>query len=148
MSSFNRIRTILYALLLLTASAALTNCKDEEKRIAWEVHFRLHIGLNLPQYTDLNVPGGIITVPDYGYQSNGLYVLQELATPGTYSAYDATCTRHLSEIHVTQRNGTTATCPHCKTEYQLLNAGISSDGNYQLHPYRTHQNGYLLVVYN
>ena len=134
--------------LLLTAFSSLCACDKEERKTQWDVAFRVHIGLNLPRYSELQVPGGIITLPDYGFQRNGLYIVHELNVPGTYSAYDVTCTRHLDNVAVTERLGTSATCPVCKVEYQLLNAGISNDGNYQLRPYRTYQNGSELTVYN
>lgn len=146
MSSSKRRVWAVFLTLLLTF--VVISCDKEERKDAWDVKFRVHIGLNLPQYTELGVPGGIITLPDYGFQRNGLYIVHELASPNTYSAYDATCPRHVDNITVTERLGTSATCPFCKVEYQLLNAGISNDGNYQLRPYKTYLNGSLLTVYN
>ncbi len=150
MKSLQREMNISRGILVLLAISIVFSfgCDKEERKGAWDVHFRVHIGLSLPQYTDLGVPGGVVTVPDYGFQGNGLYVLQELSVPNTYSAYDVTCPRHLDNIAITTRWGTSATCPFCKVEYQLLNAGISTDGNFQLRPYKTYLNGSVLVVYN
>ena len=131
-SSKQRVWAVFLTLLL---TLVVISCDKEERKDAWDVRFRVHIGLNLPQYTELGVPGGIITLPDYGFQRNGLYIVHELASPNTYSAYDATCPRHVDNITVTE-------------EYQLLNAGISNDGNYQLRPCKTYLNGSVLTVYN
>ena len=144
--SSSKLPTVLFFCLFFVG--LVSSCDKEERRDSWEVHFRVHIGLNLPQFTELNVPGGIITLPDYGFQRNGLYIVHELNVPGTYSAYDVTCPRHLDNIAVTERKGTSVVCPFCQVEYQLLNAGISNDGNYQLHPYRNYLNGAVLTVYN
>lgn len=134
--------------LTILLTFVIVSCDKEERKDAWDVRFRVHIELNLPQYTELGVPGGTITLPDYGFQRNGLYIVHNLNSPGTYSAYDSTCPRHLDNISVTERMGTSTTCPFCKIEYQLLNAGISNDGNYQLRPYKTYLNGSVLTVYN
>ena len=127
---------------------SLPACEKEEEKGDWKIRFRIHIGLALPQYLELTVPGGVMHIPDYGLQANGVYVVQQLVPLGTYAAYDATCPRHLDALTATVRTGTTVQCPHCEVEYQLLNGGISTDGNYQLHPYRTYLNGQVLVVYN
>lgn len=144
--SFSK-KSLLPIFFLFFVLAGLS-CDKEERKDTWDVHFRVHIELNLPQYTELSVPGGVITLPDYGFQRNGLYIVHEINAPSSYSAYDVTCPRHLDNITVTERLGTSATCPFCNVEYQLLNAGASNDGNYQLRPYKTYLNGSVLTVYN
>lgn len=135
-------------LALIAFLPLLSSCDKEEEKHEWNIRFRLHIGLALPQFAELAVPGGVMTIPDYGLQANGLYVVQQLVPLGSYAAYDVICPRHLDQITATQRTGVEAHCPHCEVTYQLLNAGISTDGNYQLRPYHTYLNGNVLVVYN
>ncbi|MGP1460378.1 MAG: hypothetical protein ACTTKF_02200 [Bacteroides sp.] len=137
-----------FFLVLLPLFLLCSSCEKEEEKHEWNIRFRFHIGLALPQFSELTVPGGVMTIPDYGLQANGVYVVQQLVPLGTYAAYDVTCPRHLNELTATERTGVVVRCPHCEVEYQLLNAGLSTDGNYQLHPYRTYLNGNVLVVYN
>lgn len=136
--------TFLLALLCLLP---LASCDKELPFLLPDVEVRFTVALNLPQYSDLSVPGNVVVVPHQGFNGNGVYLVHELAVPNAFSAYDVTCTAHLESPHATELSGSTAICPYCRTEYILVNFGMSADGNRRLQPYRTHLEGDLLTVY-
>ena len=130
------------------AVVVLYGCTKEEPAQLPEVRVRLTIHLNLPQYSELQAPGCVVYIPSYGYEGNGIYVVHEVVNPGTYSAYDATCVRHLERPLKTVREGNVAQCPFCQVEYLLIDRGYTADGNYHLQAYRCTREGDILYISN
>lgn len=142
------VRMLIRWCFLPTLSLAGLSCDKESHQILPQVPVRITIQLDLPQYSDLRVPGNVVQVPRSGFGGNGVYVVHELIAPNSYSAYDATCPRHLETPVATILTGVTAHCAKCKTAYLLINGGLSEDGNFRLQPYRTHTENALLYIFN
>lgn len=134
--------------LIVAQVPVLLSCNKDEPAQLPEVRVRLTIYLTLPQYSDLQAPGSVMYIPSYGYEGNGIYVVHEAVSPGTYSAYDATCVRHLERPIRTVRLGNVAQCPFCHEEYQLIDRGYTADGNYHLQAYRCTREGGILYISN
>ncbi len=126
----------------------MAGCKEKVPELIPSVQVNITLPLNLPEFNDLTVPGNAFTVQREGYLQHGIYVVHEAINPGTFSAYDATCPRHLDSPTSTRREGTSATCPHCDTAYELLNNALSADGNFRLQPYKVDNHSGTLHVHN
>jgi nitrite reductase/ring-hydroxylating ferredoxin subunit len=97
----------------------------------------------------LTNPGLLSGVPlecrHVGYRENGIIIFPvgygEMAE---FRAYDATCTRNISEETTAvkvDKNNVTATCPKCKTVYNLL-TGYAVNQNFHLQQYAVRRDGY------
>lgn len=144
-SSIRELCILLLALILPTAG-----CKEEAPHILPHAEVQFTLVLSLPEYVDLQIPGGIYLVKNEGYGEAGVYVARSLTPEADFQAYDAVCPAHQGEVVITEwkRGTTTVKCPNCGREYHLLNQGYTADGNERLQPYRTHLEGDILTVRN
>ncbi len=136
----------LYALLLILIGFA--SCVEEEPKIVPDVYLNITINLNLPEYTDILVPGNAVLYPNEGYDNNGIIVYRH--TQDEFIAFDATCPQHIEQstaIEIDKEDFATGKCPHCNTTYSFFNFGQASSG-YPLKRYRTTLNGSYLYIGN
>lgn len=130
------------------AVVLLGACDERPPDIVPSVKVQIAIQLELPEFNHLTVPGNVLLVRHQGYMQHGVYVVHEAISPNTFSAYDATCPKHLDRARATRLVGTTANCPECATAYELLNYGLSADGNHRLQPYAVDARGATVYVHN
>ena len=143
-----RICPLLLRMLVVLLAFLPAGCKDEIPELIPSTRVRIVIDLALPEFSGLRFPGSVYLAKGEGYRGNGVYVVREAIDEEQFSAYDATCPRHIKPPTATVLTGTQATCPHCHTEYELLNYGQSADGNHRLQPYRTEAQGGVVHVHN
>ena len=127
-----RICPLLLRTLVLLLAFLPAGCKDEIPELIPSTRVRIVIDLALPEFSGLRIPGSVYLAKGEGYRGNGVYVVREAIDENRFSAYDATCPRHIKTPTATVLTGTQAKCPHCHTEYELLNYGQSADGNHRL----------------
>ena len=103
--------------------------------------------INLTIANDLTVPGNSVYFPNVGY--GGIVVYCEL--PGSYYAFDATCTYEVSRTCIVQNNGVMAECPCCESQFVLLSGAYPSKGPAEM-PLKQYNvslvNEFTLRVYN
>ncbi|HKI88813.1 MAG TPA: hypothetical protein VKA38_07295 [Draconibacterium sp.] len=96
---------------------------------------------------DLNVPGNSVYFPGVGY--GGIVVYCEV--PGSYYAFDATCTNEVSNTCIVKNEGVLGTCPCCGSQFIFLSGAYPSKGPAEmpLKQYNVSQlNSFTLRVYN
>lgn len=103
--------------------------------------------INLNIANDLTVPGNSMFFPGVGY--GGIVVYCEL--PGSYYAFDATCTYEVSRTCIVQNESVAAECPCCKSQFILLSGAYPSNGPAEM-PLKQYNvsmiNDFTLRVYN
>lgn len=127
-------------LMILTFS-----CRKDQNTIIPYVPVSFTINLNI--INDLNVPGNSVYFPGMGY--GGVVVYCEI--PGSYYAFDATCTNEISNTCVVKNEGVLGTCPCCGSQFIFLSGAYPSKGPAEmpLKQYNVSQlNSYTLRVYN
>jgi len=143
-------RLLFYSVLIV---GLLTSCADEEENPLPYVHVDFSIPLS-PQYPKL-IAGLSEKVQRgyYGYQKNGVIIVPQSFSNNNYEAFDATCTRNIIEedtainsINVDE-NGFTATCPTCRTVYNLL-SGYAQNQSFRLQRYKAHMSNGRVYVRN
>ncbi|MDX1284356.1 MAG: hypothetical protein R3182_05075 [Draconibacterium sp.] len=87
-----------------------------------DVPFSFTINLNITN--ELTSPGNSVFFPGAGF--GGVIVYCEL--PGTYYAYDATCTYEISQTCKLVNEGVLATCGCCESKFILIGTAYPSDG--------------------
>ena len=122
-------------IFLLFGAAALFSCvKEEEPALPY---IKVDFTVNLLIDSGLKV-GTPLVHPYVGYQGNGVIIVPKgYGDEAEFKAYDATCTRNISEETTAvelDKNNATATCPKCKTVYNLLN-GYAINQNFHLQEY-------------
>jgi nitrite reductase/ring-hydroxylating ferredoxin subunit len=132
-------------IFLITGSLILCclNCqKDSVSQIPY-VSFNTIISanelFNIPIGSSKSFPGG----------NDSIYVYH--ADISTYYAYDRLCTyfpNDTSAIVTDIPGGATATCPHCKSKFELVDGGIiKGPARFPLKPYQaTLLNGRLNII--
>lgn len=122
----------------------LFSCDDSKNKLIPFVPVTFTIDLNI--VNDLTVPGNSVFFPGMGY--GGVIVYCEFQ--GSYNAYDATCTKEISQACVLKNEGILATCPCCKSQFLLMGGAYPSKGpaSYPLQPYHVSIAGSKLHVYN
>ena len=100
----------------------LFSCDKEDNTIIPNVHVSFVINLNI--INELTVPGNSVLFPQYGF--GGVIVYCEL--PGSYYAFDATCTYEASSICHLKNEGVLGTCDCCGSQYVLIGGGYPSEG--------------------
>lgn len=90
------------------------SCNDIQESEVPSVPFSLNINLVIDN--ELTISGNSKFYPYGGY--GGVIVVCE--TPGTYYAYDATCTNEISTGCKVINSGIHGECKCCKSEYVLL----------------------------
>lgn len=121
------------------------SCDKNENTLIPYVPVSFTINLNI--INDLNVPGNSFYFPGVGY--GGIVVYCEL--PGSYYAFDATCTYEVSTTCKTVNEGVVGTCPCCGSQFIFLSGAYPSKGpaGMPLKQYNVSQvNNFTLRVYN
>ena len=135
--------------ILITFGLAcfLISCgKDEVSPVPYMI---VDLNLLIASYPDLSAGNPVkITNPACGYEKHGIIV----APYGSmYYAYDATCTKDISHRSLSVDYNYTATCPDCKTVYNILGAnnGFPKDGKgtrlKQYRAYSTNNNTRIII---
>jgi len=152
---------IRYFLISLAFVILLSSCRKKNDVIP-DVTVNFSISINDPQFTGLQVFGGVVLVDsktnNFGYQAagysgNGIIVF---AGVDEFYAYDRTCphdyaVNELSEkVIIDPSNILTAICPRCSTYYALSAGGtpLKGPGQYPLKNYRTSFDGTYVRVWN
>ena len=133
---------LVFIVLLLSAAIIPFSCVEEEEPVL--PYVKVDFSVNL--LTNQGLLGGIPFVyRNAGYLGNGVIIFPvgygEMAE---FRAYDATCTRNISEETTAVKvdeNNLTATCPRCKTVYNLL-TGYAVNQNFRLQQYAVRRDGY------
>ncbi len=103
--------------------------------------------INLTIANDLTVPGNSVYFANVGY--GGIVVYCEL--PGSYYAFDASCTYEVSRTCIVQNENVTAECPCCGSQFVLLSGAYPSKGPAEM-PLKQYNvsmvNDFTLRVYN
>jgi len=121
------------------------SCDDEIQSVIPNVPVSFTVNLSI--VNELTIPGNSAYFNGPGF--GGVIVYCEL--PGSYFAFDATCTHEVSTGCRVKNDGVVGTCPCCGSQFIFPGGGYASKGPaaQALKPYRTSlmTNG-LLRVYN
>jgi Rieske Fe-S protein len=120
------------------------SCEKIPESVIPEVSFSFSINLNL--HNDVNVAGNSIFIPNIAY--GGVIVYCEF--PGSFYAFDATCTNEVSKTCLIKNEGVLGTCQCCGSEYMLVGGGFPSTGPAKegLRQYQTSIINGMLRIYN
>jgi nitrite reductase/ring-hydroxylating ferredoxin subunit len=152
---------IRYFLILLLYVIPFTACNKHNDVIP-DVPVRFSLFINDPQFTDLQVFGGVVLVDSRtnnigqladGFRGNGIIVF---AGVDEFYAYDRTCPHDYSfnelieKVVIDPSNSLMAICPRCSTYYALSAGGtpVKGPGRYPLKNYRTGFDGIYVTVWN
>ena len=129
-------------LLLMLFSVA---CEKPQRTPVPNVPVSFTINLNI--VNELTVTGNSVYFPNVGY--GGIIVYCEL--PGSYFAFDATCTYEVSRGCIAKNEGVLAECPCCKSQFILISGAYPSRGPAEM-PLKQYNvsvvNDFTLRVYN
>lgn len=103
--------------------------------------------INLNIVNELNVPGNSVYFPNYGY--GGVIIYCEF--PGSYYAFDATCTYEVKPDCRVVNEGVIAECPCCGSKFILIDNGYPGEGKATIPLKQYHVaiiNNFELRVYN
>lgn len=112
-------------------------------------NFPVDLTINLNIHNELTVPGNskYFSGPYTGF--GGVIVYCEI--PGSYYAYDATCTHEISQSCKIINEGVLGTCECCDSQFVLIGGAFPSKGPAAA-PLRQYQvsmvNSFMLRVYN
>lgn len=139
-----RLRRIVQGMMLLVIMVVLS-CDREYDHVVPDVP--VSFTLNLIIANELTVAGNSVYIPHEGY--GGVVVYCEL--PGSWYAFDATCTYEVSQTCRVINDGVLANCPCCESQYILISGAYPSKGPAAV-PLRQYHvsmvNDYTLRVYN
>jgi hypothetical protein len=122
--------------LLLTVIIPFS-CVEEEEPL-WNVS--VNFSINLLNYPGLLNGGVPLEYRGVGFRGNGIIIFPVGYGEATeFRAYDATCIRDSVAVKVDENN-VTATCPKCKTVYNLL-TGYAANENFHLQQYAARRDG-------
>lgn len=139
---------IIYILLFSSLLFGNIACDDTLNDPIPDVPVNIEFNLKEPQYINLNVVMGAVKIDGYGYMNNGVIAFRLNETE--ILAFDATCPKHVdisTSVNLDLNGSGTATCPHCKTVYYLVNYGYPKDG-YPLKRYQVTKNGDYVRIFN
>ena len=121
--------------------------KQQNKNEIPVVSVNFVINPNSTEYLDLNVVNGWVTVTG-GYR--GIIIFRKSLTE--FMAFERACPYdwQQSDARVNvESSGITATCPHCKSKFILLDGSpYAGPSPYPLKQYQTNYDGSLLYIYN
>lgn len=131
--------------LLLTVFIPFS-CVEEEEPVL--PYVKVDFSINLANYPGLL--GGVpLEYRGEGYKQNGIIIFSVgYGDDAEFRAYDATCTRNIAEETTAVKvnaNDLTATCPRCKTEYNLL-TGYALNQNFHLQQYAVRRSSDRLYI--
>lgn len=116
------LKRIKYFVLFIFIVLNLNSCDEEQITLIPNVPVSFTIDLNI--LNDLTVPGNSVYFPGVGF--GGVIVYCEL--PGSYYAFDATCTHEISATCKLNNEGILGTCECCSSQFILLGGGYPSEG--------------------
>jgi hypothetical protein len=133
---------IFHITFLLLSTITLCSCAKEEEPVLPYVKVDFSIPLSsYPGLLNGEVP---LEYPNVGYKGNGVIIVPSgFGDEAKFKAFDATCTRDISEETTAvkwDKSNFTATCPTCKTVYNLLN-GYAMNQNFHLQEYAVRRDG-------
>ena len=131
---------IFYVLIILSIS-----CDKVQDSLIPSVPVAFTINLNIAN--GLTIPGNSMFIPNEGF--GGVIVYCEL--PGTYYAFDATCTHEISQTCKIKNEGILGTCSCCESQFLFISGAFPSKGPAisPLRQYNVSQiNNFTLRVYN
>jgi Rieske Fe-S protein len=130
------------SLLLMLFSVA---CEKPQNTPVPNVPVSFTINLNI--VNELTVATNSVYFPNVGY--GGIIVYCEL--PGSYYAFDATCTHEVSRGCIVKNEGVLAECPCCESQFILISGAYPSRGPAEM-PLKQYNvsvvNDFTLRVYN
>jgi Rieske Fe-S protein len=136
-----RVKYFIFYILIVV----LVSCDQIQDSSIPSVPFSFTINLNIAN--SLTIPGNSLFVPHEGY--GGVIVYCE--TPGTYYAFDATCTHEISQTCKIENEGILGTCSCCDSQFLFIGGAFPSKGPaaVPLRQYNISQmNNFTLRVYN
>ena len=110
------------ALFFIVLVIFLSSCDDMDNHVVPNVPVSFTVNLNIAN--ELTIPGNSLYFPNDGY--GGVLVYCEL--PGSYYAFDATCTYEVSPTCLAANDGVLATCPCCGSQFILISGAHPSKG--------------------
>jgi Rieske Fe-S protein len=131
---------IFYVLIILSIS-----CDKVQDSLIPNVPVAFTINLNIAN--GLTIPGNSMFIPNEGF--GGVIVYCEL--PGTYYAFDATCSHEISQTCKIKNEGILGTCSCCESQFLFIGGAFPSKGPAAapLRQYNVSQiNNFTLRVYN
>jgi Rieske Fe-S protein len=131
----------LFLFLFLTVSSA---CEKIQDSIIPSIPFSYTINLTI--HNEVNIPGNSIFISNIGY--GGVIVYCEF--PGSFYAFDATCTNEVSPSCQVENVGVLGTCKCCQSLFLLSGGGFPSKGPAVegLRQYQTSLVNGMLRIYN
>ena len=133
------------SLLLLNFLTVFLSCDKLNNSPVPYVNVNFAVNLNI--VNELNIPGTSVCFPHYGY--GGVIIYCEL--PGSYLAFDATCTEEISSDCRLKNDGVVAECPCCGSTFILIDNGYPGKGPATIPLKQYHVsliNNFELRVYN
>jgi hypothetical protein len=133
---------LVFIVFLLLAVIIPFSCVEEEEPALPYVYVDFSVNLLIYQ----GLLGGVpLEWRGVGYKNNGIIIFPiGYGETAEFRAYDATCTRDISKDTTAVKvdaNNLTATCPKCKTSYNLL-TGYAVNQNFHLQQYAVRRDGY------
>lgn len=108
---------IIYILIIVSVS-----CDKIQDSQVPNIPFSFTVNLNIAN--ELTIPGNSMFFPGIGF--GGVIVYCEL--PGTYYAFDATCTYEISQTCKIVNDGVLGTCSCCESQFILIGGAFPSRG--------------------
>ncbi len=103
-----------YFLLFIMMGLFIPSCDKINESPIPDVPFSLSV--NLAIANELNVPGNSVLFPNYGFGG----VIISCEAPGSWYAFDASCTYEASRSCIVENDGALADCPCCGSQFVLL----------------------------
>ncbi len=134
-----------YLFIFIFLLFSVSSCDKNIDSVVPDIPFSFTINLNI--IADLTIPGNSVFFPNIGF--GGVIVYCEL--PGTYYAYDATCTYEISQNCKIKNSGVLGTCSCCESQFLLMGGAYPAKGPAAA-PLKQYQvsnvNSFTLRVYN
>ena len=134
-----------YLIFFLILFFGTNSCDKIQDSVIPNVPFSFTINLNIAN--DLTIPGNSLFFPNVGF--GGVIVYCEL--PGTYYAFDATCTYEISQNCKIKNEGVLGTCSCCESQFILIGGAYPAKGPAAA-PLKQYEvsnvNNFTLRVYN
>lgn len=109
----------IFSVLLIFISQS---CDKYQNNLIPYVPVLLNVNLNI--VNELTVPGNSVLFPQFGY--GGIVIYCEL--PGSYYAFDATCTYEIQKSCIVNNEGVLGTCPCCGSQFIFISGAYPSKG--------------------